>query len=151
MNNDLTRFLFLTHVAFSLLMVGLIWCVQVVHYPLFAQVGRAEFPTYEQAHTRRITWLVAAPMLIEGVTAVLLFWCRPAGVPYWSLWTGVILLGMIWLSTALIQVPCHEILSRSFDSEVHRRLVSTNWIRTFCWSLRGLLVLWMAWNSLILK
>jgi len=35
-------------------------------------------------------------------------------------------LAVIWLSTAFVQVPCHEVLSRSFDSDVHQRLVSTN-------------------------
>jgi peroxiredoxin Q/BCP len=147
MNDQLIRIVFLAHFASSLYMVGLIWFVQVVHYPLFASVGRQEFPRYEQGHTALTTWVVAPPMLIEGATAVLLLWFRPPGVPKWSVWSGFALLGATWLSTALIQVPCHNLLSEAFDPEVHQRLVSTNWLRTAAWSLHGVLVLWMAWSS----
>ncbi len=53
-----------------------------------------------------------------------------------------------WLSTMILQVPCHEILTLSFDPVVHQKRVSTNWIRTAAWSLRGILVLWMASSTL---
>jgi hypothetical protein len=58
------------------------------------------------------------------------------------------LLAVIWISTAFVQVPCHEQLSQGFDKAVHQRLVWTNWLRTAAWSLRALLVLWMAWATL---
>ena len=148
MNDPIIRLLFLAHLGSSMYMVGLIWFVQVVHYPLFASVGNLEFPYYEQRHTALTSWVVAPPMLIEGATAVLLIWFRPTSVAQWSLWAGLALLGVSWLSTAVIQVPCHEILSKAFDPVVHQRLVSTNWLRTAAWSLHGALVLWMAWSSL---
>ncbi|MDA0659374.1 MAG: hypothetical protein O2931_13845 [Planctomycetota bacterium] len=148
MNDPTIRLLFLAHVASSLYMVGLIWFVQVVHYPLFDSVGNREFPSYEQRHTALTTWVVAPPMLIEGTTAVLLVLFRPSSVPEWSAWLGLALLGVSWLSTAFIQVPCHELLSKVFESNVHQRLVLTNWLRTAAWSLHGALVLWMAWSSL---
>lgn len=129
-------------------MLGVIWFVQVVHYPLFAKTGHAEFSAYEQQHTALTTWVVAPPMLLELATAVLLFWCKQTGVSTGQLSIGLALLVVIWLSTALIQVPCHNRLSQSFDAAVHRRLVVSNWIRTIAWSLRALLVLWMAMSSL---
>lgn len=147
MNDPLLRFLFLAHLGSSLYMVGLIWFVQIVHYPLFESVGKPEFPSYEQRHTSLTTWVVAPPMLIEGTTAVLLFWFRPSGVPEWSVWCGLALLSVNWLSTACIQVPCHESLSQVFEPVVHQRLVASNWLRTAAWSLRGGLVLWMVWLS----
>ena len=33
----------LTQVFATLFMVGLIWFVQIVHYPLYAKVGREQF------------------------------------------------------------------------------------------------------------
>jgi hypothetical protein len=119
-----------------------------VHYPLFDGVGKPEFPAYEQRHTVLTTWVVVPPMLIELTTAVLLIWFRPTGVTDWSVWAGLVLVGTIWLSTAFIQVPCHESLSQLFDPLIHRRLVMTNWWRTAAWSLRGGLVMWMAWSLL---
>jgi hypothetical protein len=121
-------------------MLGVIWFVQVVHYPLFAKTGRADFRSYEQRHTSLTTWVVAPPMLVEGITALLLFWFRPTGVSTWQLSIELAILAIIWLSTSLFQVPCHNVLSQGFEPVVHQRLVRTNWIRTAAWSLRGLLV-----------
>ena len=40
----------LVHVVATLVMTGLIWFVQIVHYPLMAKVGRADFAEYERLH-----------------------------------------------------------------------------------------------------
>jgi hypothetical protein len=37
------------HLATTLLMVGLIWLVQIVYYPLFARVGDSSFAAYHSA------------------------------------------------------------------------------------------------------
>ena len=144
MNDLLIRLVFLSQLAATLYMTGLIWFVQVVHYPLLGAVGESDFPAYEQRHMSLTTWVVAPPMLIEAATAILLFWLRPTGVSIGFVWAGVVLLASIWLSTAFLQVPCHEALAKGFDANFHQRLVSTNWIRTVAWSLRGLLVFWIA-------
>jgi hypothetical protein len=147
-NDTIAHGVLLLHLAATLFMVGVIWFVQVVHYPLMAHVGRAESVAYEQAHARRTGWVVAPPMLAELVTAVLLLWVRPADVPLWTAGAGLALVVVNWGSTRAVQIPCHDRLTRGFDPAVHRRLVTTNWFRTAVWSVRGLLVLGMAFNSL---
>ncbi len=147
MNAPLFRLLLLAHLASTFYMVGLIWFVQVVHYPLFGSVGHKEFPDYERSHTALTTWVVGPGMFVEGVTAAILLWLCPAGVYQIGLWFGVFLLAVIWLSTALIQVPCHTRLSSEFDLTTHQRLVRTNWLRTIAWSLRGILVICFAYWS----
>lgn len=144
MHDALFRLLFLLHVGATWYMIGIIWFVQVVHYPLFARVGHLEFRQYEQHHTAMTTWVVAPPMLVEAITAVLLCWFRPSDIAAWHVWLGMTLLVVIWLSTAFLQVPCHNMLSEGFDTDVYQRLVATNWIRTVAWSVRGFLVVWMA-------
>ena len=144
MYDILFRLLFLLHVSATWYMTGVIWFVQIVHYPLFARVGTTEFREYEQNHTALTTWVVAPPMLVEAATAVLLCWYRPPYIATWQVWLGIALLAVVWLSTAFLQVPCHNLLSKSFDTDVHQRLVATNWIRTIAWSVRGFLFLWMA-------
>ena len=62
--------------AASLYMAGVIWTVQVVHYALFRHVGRAGWRLYHAAHTRRMTWVVLPPMVMELGTAGLLAWPR---------------------------------------------------------------------------
>lgn len=134
----------LLHLASTLFMVGVIWFVQVVHYPLFARIGPEIFPAYSDAHSRLTTYVVGPPMLLELSTGVLLLLFRPAGVPAAALWIGLALISVIWLSTALLQVPRHETLGLGFDATAHRALVATNWIRTAAWSARGALVLWIS-------
>ena len=143
MNDPIVRSIFLMHLASTLFMAGLIWFVQVVHYPLYSQVGTSDFANYEQMHKTVITWVVAPPMLMELATAVLLLWFRPVGLTALPCVLGLSLVGVNLLSTLFLQVPCHEILTQAFDPAVHQKLVSTNWIRTAAWSLRGILVLWM--------
>lgn len=142
-NESMIRALFLAHCASTLYMTGVIWFVQVVHYPLFTSIGVEDFSAYEQRHTALTTCVVAPPMLVELATALLLISFRPFGVSTVQVWIGLGLLVVIWTSTFLLQVPCHEALSKEFDATVIRHLVWTNWLRTAAWSLRGLLVLWM--------
>ncbi|HMB91475.1 MAG TPA: hypothetical protein VKP65_11550, partial [Rhodothermales bacterium] len=94
-------------------------------------------------HMRRITYVIAVPMLVELSTTIALAWWQPASIPGWQIWTGLALLALIWISTGLLQVPLHNTLLRGFDVTAHQRLVATNWIRTLAWSARGLLVLAM--------
>jgi hypothetical protein len=130
-------------------MVGLIWLIQIVHYPLFAWVGRDSFVDYERNHSNWITPVVGIPMLIEIVTAGLLALNAPAATPRWLLSVGLVMVIAIWLSTAFIQIPCHNRLSTGFDESAYRWLVWSNWIRTLLWSLRGGLMGYAIW--LILK
>lgn len=124
-------------------LVGLIWTVQVVHYPLFDRVERIGFPRFERDHSRRIGWIVGPLMAIEAMAALALAVSPPPGVPRPGAIAALLLVVAIWLSTVLVQVPQHRILGRSFDAQAHRRLTHTNWIRTGAWTVRGGIVLWM--------
>jgi hypothetical protein len=134
------------HCAATFYMVGLVWFVQRVHYPLFAKVGPRQFPAYELDHVARATPVVAPAMLIEAGTGLALGVFSPPTVSVVLPWLGLGLLGIIWLSTFLLQVPRHDELRAGFDAVSHQRLVATNWIRTALWSLRGCLVLGMVFS-----
>ena len=135
--------LLLLQAAATLAMVGLIWFVQVVHYPLFGQVGRDRFASYERLHQFRTTLVVAPLMLVEASTAVLLLWLRPVGVTMGAAVLGALLVGLIWVSTVLWQMPAHAKLEAAFNPAAHRWLVRSNWVRTAAWTARGMLVCWM--------
>jgi len=135
---------FLAHLAATLAMTGVIWTIQLVHYPLFSGVGAEGFAAYEAAHQTRITWVVGPLMLVELAAAVaLVAGLAPAGVPGWMGWAGLALLGVIWASTALVQVPLHTALGARFEEAAHARLVATNWVRTAAWTARAALALAM--------
>ena len=129
------------HAGATLFMTGLIWFVQVVHYPLLARVGRAGFPEYERAHTRRTTRVVGPAMLAEAGSAGGIVLAGAAPVALWA--PGLALLVVVWASTAALQVPCHARLEREWEEAAHRRLVRTNWLRTVAWTGRGVLAVAM--------
>ena len=142
------RAVFLAHLFATLTMFGVIWMVQIVHYPLFAGVGDAGWGEYEARHQSRITLIVGPAMLLELATAVWLVFDRPPAFPAWAVLAGVLLVGVIWASTAFVQVPLHNALGGAFDASAHARLVATNWVRTLAWTVRAGLVLWLSWRAL---
>ena len=141
--NEVTKWILLAHVGATLSMVGLIWFVQIVHYPLLAQVGRDSFRRYELDHQRLTTWVVAPLMLAELTSATLLLWWKPPGIAAVVGWSGLGLLAAIWIVTYAVQVPQHAALVVSYESGLQKRLVAGNWFRTAAWTARGMLVLWM--------
>lgn len=130
------QLLVVLHAVPTLYLCGLIWFVQVVHYPLFAAVGEREFVAYEQAHCRRIAPIVLPPMVVELGLALWLWFAAPPALAPWAA-MGLGLLVIVWGSTFLVQVPCHERLALTADAAALRRLVVSNWARTVAWTLRG--------------
>lgn len=129
------------HCASTLALLGLIWFVQVVHYPLFSLVGREHFVEYERLHQMRTTWVVAPLMSIEALTASLILVSNLTSAERRLAWFGWILLLLIWLSTAFLQVPLHRRLAAGYDSQTATRLVWSNWVRTIAWTARGVIAL----------
>lgn len=143
----LLRLTLQVHAAATVFLAGLIWFVQIVHYPLLRAVGHDHFAQYEQLHVQRTTWVVLPSMLIEALTVALL-----AAMPLlpWEVeppgrvlaLVGAGLLVIIWMSTFLIQAPCHHRLQTGgFDQRVWTRLVQTNWLRTVAWTARAWIAL----------
>ena len=127
------------HVLLTWYMVGVIWMVQLIQYPILAKIERHSFYFYYQAYKQRISIVVIPVMLAELATAVLL-----VAVPLTSSVRLLSIMGLgclllIWLSTWFLQVPQHQRLDDGFQANAHTILVKTNWIRTLLWTLRGLL------------
>lgn len=132
------------HLVSTLAMFGVILFVQIVHYPLMAQVGRESSAAYAKAHTDRTGVVVGPLMLPEMATAVWLVAVPPSPDLVLAARVGLVLLLGIWLVTALASVPCHRRLLEGFDPDAHRRLVRTNWMRTVLWAGRVPLALMLA-------
>lgn len=137
----------LANFAANLFMLGLIWFVQVVHYPLFASTGRADFARYESRHASLTTLVVAPPMFVELFATLALAAMAQGKLPTWALFSSAALVAMIWGSTAFLQVPCHNALQAGFDESTHRFLVNSNWIRTIAWTLKAGLSSYLLWKA----
>jgi len=137
-----TELLALVHAAATWFMTGLIWFVQVVHYPLFGLLdedhdGGARWPAYSRAHQARTTMVVGPVMLVELSTTIGLLVLKFGPLTI----AGAVLLTLVWASTFFVQVPLHARLERGHDPAVVRRLVATNWARTALWTARGAIAL----------
>ena len=124
------------NLAGTALMVGFIWTIQVLTYPMMRAVPGDGFVAYELTHRNRVTAVLAvlAPAEIVATAGVVAFVDE---VPGWLSIGAAALLFAIWLSTLLFYAPLHMRLSTGFDEVVHRMLVRTNWIRTAAWTVRG--------------
>lgn len=121
-------------------MVGVIWFVQVVHYPLLAVVPVESAASVAVEHQRRTGWVVGAPMALEGVTTLALLVLVPEGVAWFVPWLAGIPLAVALGATIFLSVPRHERMAREPDAQVGKELVSTNWVRTIAWTARGFIV-----------
>ena len=129
------------HLFTTLAMTGVIWFVQLVHYPSFRFVASDKGPEAAQFHQRNTGFLVIPLMLVEMGTALLLMgssWVTQYGS---YLWLNLALLFLIWGVTFFKMVPLHRKLIESMDEATVSSLVSINWMRTGLWTARAVLLL----------
>lgn len=133
----------IAQVVASVGMFGVIWTIQLVHYPLMRAVPADAFVRYEELHTRAITMVVGPLMAVEGVCILAVFFFRPEGVPTWSTWAGGVAEAVAIGVTAFVSAPTHGRLEGGFDAGLLDRLISTNWFRTLAWTARAGLAVFM--------
>jgi hypothetical protein len=130
--------LFDIHLAATCFMTGVIWFVQLVHYPLFPEFEGSRFGKAMQQHQSRTSLVVVPAMVLELSTGV---WLALAQWPLSSLPALALgLLLLIWLITFSISAPIHGRLEKGFDPHLIARLVATNWARTLLWSCRCMIL-----------
>ena len=128
------------HLVLASIMVGVIWVIQLVHYPSFRFTDREKYVSFQIFHMRNISFIVVPVMILEFLSGLLL-------VLYHSnheslLRISFILLLIIWLVTALFFAQIHQKLSKGYDETLVRNLVSLNWIRTLLWTIRTIIILY---------
>ena len=130
--------LFFLNVISAFLLTGVIWTIQIVHYPSFHYIDQMSFTNFHHFHERRISIIVMPLMLIELTTSTALYINNMSSIVFAL---NLLIVVLIWCSTFFIQVPIHSILSQKKDKKLIEKLMNTNWIRTFLWSMRMLLII----------
>ena len=125
-------------------MTGLIWLVQIVHYPSFRFIDELQFTSFQEFHMRRISYIVLPIMLLELGTAGILVFNNPNRLFVLNL-TIVVL---IWASTFFLSMSAHQNLVEGKSLEIINKLVITNWPRTVLWSIRSILLGWMVYENI---
>ena len=134
-------FIFLLNLVLSFIAVGLIWTIQLVHYPSMKYIPKDRFPEYHNFHSIRISILAIPLMFAELVTSIILLYQNLNNAIQTIFLVNLILVLLIWLSTFLIQVPLHNALSKEKNTEKLSKLIFSNWIRTILWTARSILMI----------
>ena len=123
-------FVYFIHAIITWLLTGLIWTVQLVHYPFF------KFSTLSKDaflfHQRQISFLVMPLMITELLTGIYLL------IRDWPLYqyvngVNVLIIFLLWIHTFAIMVPLHQHLLESPSKTIVSLLVKHNWARTLAW------------------
>ncbi len=108
----------------------LIWLVQLIIYPSFRYTEENQFVAWHGRYTALIG-LIVAPLMFTQVGVEVAFFLRQD-----QRWNRILIILVIWTATFGLSVPCHNRLHRQGKELITlKRLVTTNWIRTLCWSL----------------
>lgn len=134
------------HLGATGFMVGLMWTIHTVHYPLFALVNEPYRP-FQEAHMSRISGLLVVPWGVEVLTAVGLLLAAAAGQQRALSIIGLVLIGVVLALTAFGAAPLHGQLVDQFDPEIHQRLMQVDLVRTLGWTARLVVAGWIVWIS----
>ena len=135
--------LLLLNLILASFLTGLIWFVQIVHYPIFTKVPATHFISFQTTHMQTTGYVVAAPMLLElAASAALLLYPFPGNLN-WLNYAAFTCVGLIWLVTFFVSVPIHNELVTGFQQTLIQKLVATNWLRTIAWTIRTVLLAYL--------
>jgi len=144
------RPLIVVHAAASMFMVGLIWTIHYVHYPLFAYVGESTYASFQAVHVERIGRLLFVPWLTEGFSLIgilalaFLGGRRTLRVP--AVINGAAM-AIVLVMSGFWSAPAHGKLAEGFDKAVHDQLMTVNLIRTLAWTVCGACSIWIVFST----
>ena len=133
------NFVLLGHLIFTSIMTGVIWVIQIVHYPSFHFIEKELYTAFQKFHMNKISIIVMPIMLAELITGIMLFLDKSSKSPF--LIISFIILVLIWLITGVFFSKAHNELMTGYQELVVDQLVVMNWIRTLLWTLRLLLLM----------
>ena len=132
------NFVLLGHLIFTSIMTGVIWVIQIVHYPSFHFIEKELYTAFQKFHMNKISIIVIPIMLAELITGMMLFLDKSSKNPF--LIVSFVILVLIWLITGVFFSKAHNELMTGYQELVVNQLVVMNWIRTLLWTLRLLLL-----------
>ena len=126
------------HLIATSVMVGVIWVIQLVHYPSFHFIELKQYTDFQRFHMSRISYVVIPAMFTELFTLILIVISMDK-IDNLVLASAILLI-FIWLMTAVFFSGVHQRLTLGYEQAVVDKLVKLNWGRTLLWTLRLLLI-----------
>ena len=119
-------------------MVGVIWVIQLVHYPSFHFIKPDIYTVFQKFHMEKISMIVMPMMIAELITVLLLLYSEDS--KNILIIISFILLIIIWGITAVFFSGMHNKLIAGYQETIVNDLIVMNWIRTLLWTIRLLLL-----------
>ena len=127
------------HFLSTSLMVGIIWVIQLLHYPAFNFIKESDYVEFQHFHMQRISFIVVPVMILELFSAFMLVYYVRSNL----LILCLIILLFIWLITFVFFTKLHQSLLGGYDKIIVDKLVQINWSRTVLWSLRLIILIYI--------
>ena len=138
MNIDASFTFTIIHLVFTCIMVGVIWVMQLVHYPSFHFIDSSRYRSFQNFHMKNISFIVVPAMIFElGSGLIILYYNIQDS--FWF-FISMLMLITIWIITAVFFTALHGKLTRGYDRVIVDSLVRINWIRTGLWTARLIII-----------
>ena len=97
----------LLHAIVTFLLTGLIWVIQLVHYPMFQFLDSQAYSKAMSFHQQRISIIVVPLMLFELLSGVYLAHAQWSSLARFHS-INIALIVIIWIHTFGLMVPFHK-------------------------------------------
>ena len=132
--------LLMIHIISTSIMVGVIWVMQLVHYPSFKYVKESDYIIFQKYHMSNISYIVFPVMFTELITALIILFFGEKSL-FFVL--SLICLFLIWVITGVLFTKYHSILKEGKDLMIIEKMIKANWIRALLWTMRLIMILFV--------
>lgn len=135
--------LLLFHAFTTWMIGGIILFVQVVYSPLYNRY-KDLIAEYQKKNLIHMGNLMAPIFFLEVVSACILVFVLRTNTVYRTLaFINLGLIVTIWVVNGIMRLRSGEVKEFILIHKIHKILLSSNWFRTICWTIRGFIVLLM--------
>ena len=122
---------------------SVILITQFITYPSFYNIDKETFIHHHKKYVDSISLIVAPIMLVELFSLIMIVYLTND----FTYIKCLIFLLCIWLITFIIIVPLHNKLSKRLDHIEIKRLINYNWIRTFLWLSKLIVIIFVSYEK----
>ena len=134
---DIMESILFFHFFLTFFMTGIIWLIQLIHYPSFSFIDKNMYSTFQAFHMNRISFLVGPIMFLELFSGFyLLFFYSESNFFVINFILNILILTM----TIIVFGTIHRKLIEGFKFSLFAKLISMNWIRTILWSMKSIFI-----------
>lgn len=134
----------------TLLIAGILWFVQLVHYPLFNEMPAKNMVNYGYYHMQKISGIINLLFIIDFITIVFLLLLVNSDLSATLMLINISIFLFIVILTRITFLPIYQQISKNPNSILITKLINLNWIRTLVWSLKVIFMLIIFFEILIL-